>query len=253
MSSLAIAGVVFACVFGGALLAMLVGRALPGHHLSGESRDAVKLGLGTIATLAALVLGLLVAAAKGTYDAQGSAVKQLSANVMLLDRLLARYGPETKEARELLRRAASMTLDRLWPGSGAGSTDLTPGEARALTEAFYEKVAELSPKTDAQRALKDRAVGLATDLEQTRLRMFSQQDSSIPTPFLVILTFWLVILFAGYGLLAPRNGTVVAALLVCTLSVSGALLLILELDRPFAGIVRVSSAPLQEAISRLGQ
>jgi hypothetical protein len=245
--------VVFACVFGGALLAMLLGRALPGHHLSGESKDSVKLGLATIATLAALVLGLLVAAAKGTYDAQSSAVRQMSANVILLDRLLARYGPETKEARELLRRAGAGVLDHLWPASGAGSADLAPGEGKFLFETFYDQIGDLSPKTDAQRAIKDRALGLATDLAQTRLRMFAQQDSSIPMPFLVILAFWLVILFAGYGLMSPRNGTVVAALLVCTLSVSAAILLILELDRPFAGLMRVSSAPLREAISRLGQ
>src|SRR5262245_1273846 len=253
MSPLAIAGVAFACVFGAALLAMWVGRAVPAHHLSGDSRDAVKLGLATIATLTAMVLGLLVAAAKGTYDTQSSAVRQMSANVLLLDRLLARYGPETKEARDLLRRAVAAVLDRLWPEGGAGAADLAPGEARALVDAFYEKVAELSPKTDAQRALKDRALGLATDLEQTRLRMFAQQDSSLPVPFLVVLVFWLVILFGGYGLLAARNPTVVGALFVCALSVSGAIFLILELDRPFEGVMRISSAPLRDALSRLGE
>jgi hypothetical protein len=253
MSSLAIAGIVFGCVFGGALLAMLVGRALPGQHLSAESKDVMKLGLALVATLSALVLGLLIAAAKGTYDTQSSAVKQMSTNVMLLDRLLARYGPQTKEARELLRRVTALGLDSLWPEGSARTANLAPGAARAETEAFYEKIAELSPKNDAQRAIQTRARDVATELEQTRLRLFAQKDSSIPLPFLVVLVFWLVILFAGYGLLAPRNATVVVVLIVCALSIAGALFLILELDRPFEGLMQVSSAPVREALARLGE
>jgi hypothetical protein len=253
MSSITIACIVFACVFGGAMLAMMAGRALPEQHLSGDSKDAVKLGLATVATLAALVLGLLIAAAKGTYDAQSGTVKELAARVLLLDRLLATYGPQTKEARELLRGVVAATSDRIWPETGSGGPDLTPGEARAQGEAFYAKVAGLAPKDDAQRALKARALDVSTDLLQTRLRLFAQKGSSIPTPFLVVMVSWLVILFAGYGLLAPRNATVVAVMLVCALSLAGAVLLILDLDRPFEGVMRVSSAPLREALSRLGE
>src|SRR3954453_53190 len=104
MSSLAIAGLVFAFVFGAALLALLIGRALPASHLSAESKDVVKLGLGVIATLTAMVLGLLVASAKGACDTQSNSVKQMPPTTVLLDRLLGRYGPETKEARESLQR-----------------------------------------------------------------------------------------------------------------------------------------------------
>src|SRR5438552_234378 len=109
------------------MLAMFIGRALPEHHLRQDSKDAVKHGLALIATLAALVLGLLVAAAKGTYDTQSSAVKQMSADVLLLDRVLARYRPETKEARDLLRLAVTFTRDRLWPDDSR-SASLNPGE-----------------------------------------------------------------------------------------------------------------------------
>jgi hypothetical protein len=253
LSPIAIAGVAFACVLGGALLGMFIGRALPVHHLTGDSKDAVKLGLTLIATLTALVLGLLVASAKGTYDAQNSAVKELSAKVILLDRALALYGgPKAEEAQKLLRRAVELWLHRLWPEDRARPADLAPGEARTEMELFYEKVAELKPETDAQRALKARALDVTADLAQTRLRLFAQRDSSIPMPFLVVLVVWLVVLFTGNGLLSPRNPTVVAVLTVCILSVAGALFLILELDRPFGGILRVSSAPLQEALSRVG-
>ena len=251
MSPLAVSCVVFACIAGAGLLAMAVARALPDHHLKPDSKEAIKYGLTLIATLAALVLGLLIAAAKGTYDTQTSAVRQLSADVLLLDRVLALYGAETKEARELLRRGVATVLDRLWPGD-AGPANLAPGEARGDLQAFYDKVAGLTPQNDAQRSLKARALDITAGLLQTRLRLFAQKDSSIPVPFLVVLVFWLMVLLGGAGLLAPRNVTVVGVLLLCALSVSCALFLILELDRPFEGIMRVSSAPLREALTRLG-
>jgi hypothetical protein len=231
MSSLAIAGLVFACAIGAALIAMSLGRALPAGHLSSESKDVVKLGLGVIATLTALVLGLLVASAKGTFDTQSSSVKQLSANVVLLDRLLARYGSQTEGARALLRRVVTIVLESLWPEDASREATLTAGAATTEMEAFYDRIGELAPKTDAQRVIKGRSLDLATELAQTRLRLAAQKDSSIPLPFLVVLGFWLVVLFAGYGLLAPRNATVVVVLVVCALSISAALFLILELDR----------------------
>jgi hypothetical protein len=159
---------------------------------------------------------------------------------------------ETKEARELLRRGVGTTLDRIWPADNARPADLTPGEARADLETFYNKVASLVPQNDAQRALKGRALDITAGLLQTRLRLFVQRTTSIPTAFLVVLVFWLMILLGGSGVLAPPNGTVLAVLLVCALSLSGALFLILELDRPFEGLMRISSAPLREALSRLG-
>jgi Protein of unknown function (DUF4239) len=253
MSPLAISCIVFACIFGVALVAMFLKRFLPEHHLNADSKDVVKLGMGTMATLAAIVLGLLIATAKGTYDAQSGAIQELAVKAMLLDRLLAKYGPETKEARELLRSAIEATVNRFWPGDGVQSANLTPGEARAAGEAMYDKITDLAPQNDAQRALKSRALEATTDLLQERLRLFARRDGSLPLPFLVVLASWLVILFACYGLVAPRNATVVVVLFVCTLSVSAAIFLLLELSMPFAGIMPVSSGPLHDALSVLGK
>lgn len=253
MSSFSTACIVFGCVFGSALLSTFLRRALPDHHLSPDARDVVKLGMGLVATLAALVLGLLVAAAKGTYDAQTAAVRQMSVQVMLLDRGLSHYGPETKEVRELLRKGMTATRDTLWPGAGSGTADLAPGMGRVEMEGLFDKIADLSPKTDVQRVIRSRAMDVTVEMGQTRFRLFAQKDSSIPLPFFVVLVFWLTILFAGYGLLAPPNFTVVAALFVCAVSISGAVFLILELDKPFEGIVHVSRAPLDEVLMRLGQ
>ena len=106
--------IIFVCVFGGALLGILLRAVLPEHHLSKETQDIVKLGMGLVGTMAALVLGLLVASAKGSYDAQSAEVTQLAANVAMLDRALALYGPETKEIRAILRNAVRRVLDQMW-------------------------------------------------------------------------------------------------------------------------------------------
>src|SRR5262249_55113176 len=159
VNPIAVTGIVFACIFGGAMIAMIMGRVLPEQHLRPDSKDAVKQGLAMIATLAALVLGLLVAAAKGSYDAQSAAIKQLSADCLLLDRFLARYGPETKEERDLLRRAVGLVLNRLWPDGGQ-TANLSPGEARVEAEEFYEKLVKLKPENDSQRAIKARALDI---------------------------------------------------------------------------------------------
>lgn len=253
LSPLAIAGIAFVCIFGSALLAMWFQRLLPEHHLSGDSKDVVKVGTGMIATLAALVLGLLIATAKGTYDTQSSTVKDLAAKVILLDRALGKYGPEAKPARELLRTMVAATLDRIWPQEAGKASNLTPGEARAAGEAMYDTIAELSPKTEAQRALRSRALDITADIAQTRLRLFAQEDSGLPVPLIVVMVFWLSILFAGYGLLAPANATVLAILFVCTLSMSGAIFIMLELAEPFGGFIQVSNSALHSALSVIGQ
>src|SRR5512147_2492171 len=114
MSSVTVSLIMFSCVFGGAMLGILLHAVLPQHHLSAESKDIVKLGMGLVGTMAALVLGLLVASAKGSYDAQSAELTQMSANIALLDRALAVYGPETKEVRGLMRGAIAGLLDQLW-------------------------------------------------------------------------------------------------------------------------------------------
>jgi|SRR5215510_2568008 len=119
MSSSTIALVVFGCIFGGALLGTFFHRLLPTHHLSSDSKDTVKLGMGLVGTVAALVLGLLVASAKGSYDAQSAELTQMSANIAVLDRLLALYGPESQEARTQLRAIAVRVLDQMWSRDGS--------------------------------------------------------------------------------------------------------------------------------------
>jgi hypothetical protein len=250
MSSIAIAGIVFACVFGGALLGMYLRTALPAHHLSGETKDVVKVAIALVATMAALVLSLLISSAKSAYDTRRSELSQMSADIVLLDRTLAHYGPEAKDGRSLLRNLVAAAIERVWPTNGARTANFDP--AASPFEGIYDKIAQLSPQNDTQRSLQAQALKMTTDLGHTRLLLFEQLGSSVPLPFLLVMVFWLAIIFASFGIFAPGNATVIIVFLVCALSVSGAIFLILELDRSFGGMLQVPSAPLRQAFARLG-
>ena len=247
--TLTIGWIVFGCVFGGALLGMLLRRAIPTHHLSPDSRDVVKLGVGLIGTMAALALGLLLASAKASYDAQGDELRQLSATAILLDRALAHYGPEANQARDLHRQAVAHALHRIWAEDRAR---LAPAAAPPGSADFYMAIVNLTPRTPAQRLFQENALKIGLELGRLRFLLFEEADRSMPTAFLVMLVFWLTVIFVVFGLLTPPNGTVVVTLFVCALSVSGAVYLILELARPFQGLLRISDAPLRDALQNLG-
>lgn len=253
MDSLTVAGIVFACTFGAALLGMYLRRVLPESHLSSESKDAVKMGTGVVATLAALVLGLLVASAKNSFDTQKAGFQQLSVNLILLDRALKHYGPETNEIREKLRGTVSLLLDHRWPAGGSRASGLDSPEISESAGALSAAIRDLSPRTEAQKTIQSQAMQLASDLGRTRWALSQGDESSIPTPFLVILVLWLTALFVTFGLFSPRNATVVVVFLVCALSLAGALFLIVELDHPFHGLIQISSKPLRDALGQLGQ
>ncbi len=251
MNFIVIRLLVFVCVFGGALLGMFLRGVLPEQHLSADSKDTVRIGMGLIGTLAALVLGLLIASAKNFYDTQSSELTEMSAKIVLVDRVLAHYGPETKELRDLLNKAAARILGQLWPKESGEHPLLEPTAAGG--EVLFDKIQELSPKNDAQRALQTQALSMAVDIGKTRWTMFEQAGSFISMPLLAVLVFWLATIFASFGLFAPRNATALATLFVCALSVSGAIFLILEMYSPFAGLMQISSAPLRNALAQLGQ
>lgn len=249
MSPIVVGGIVLACVFGGALLGMAIHAILPEHHLNAESKDVIKLGMGLIATMSALVLALLTNSAKGSYDTQRNELTQAAANIILLDRVLAHYGSETKEARDLLKTSVAGMIDRLWPDDPVANAKLAPTIAGG--ELFFDKIQELKPQNDVQRSLQAEAIKMSIDIGQARLLLFEQSGRSIPMPFLVLLIFWVTVIFLSFGLFAPRNATVVATLFLCALSVSGAIFLIMELDRPFGGMIQISSAPLRNAMDNI--
>ena len=254
MSALTISLIAFACIFGGTLLGMFLRTILPGHHVGDDSKDAVKLGTGVIATMAALVLALLIASAKGNFDTMSSDLRQASARVILLDRVMAHYGPETNEARDLLRRDIASTIKRVWPEDKIGQAVAESTEGRVDIEAIQDKLRQLSPRNDAQRWLQSRALEISSEIAEGRWLLIEQLGQrTLPMPFFVLMVFWLTIIFASFGLFSPRNATVITVLLICALSAAGSLFLIIELDTPYQGLIKVSSAPLRNALAHLGQ
>jgi hypothetical protein len=253
VGSLQIALIVFACVFGGAMLGLLLRAVLPENHLSSDSKDVIKLATGLIATMSALVLGLLVSSAKGTFDLVNGELMQTAANIVLLDRVLAQYGPETREARDGVKSIYTNAVEQILSNDETEQLKLDTPEAVNRAESLQARLLALSPQNAAQRWLQSRALEIAGGLSHGRWLLIIQKSGSISMPLLLVLVSWLTIIFTSFGLFARRNLTVVAALLVSALCVSGAIFLILEMDRPISGFMKVSSGPMRAAIAHLGE
>lgn len=249
----AIGIVVFACTLGGALAGIRLRTILPEHHFSDVARDTVKATIGLVAMMTALVLGLVTASAKSSFDAVDTAVKHTAANVLSLDRALARYGPETAAMREALKLAVAHRIDMTWPRGQSRRATPDPSESARGVELLAAKIRGLAPQTDEQRWLQSRALDLGESLLEARWLLSAGLGPSVPVPFLAILLFWLTITFASFGLFAPRNATVVAVLFVCALSVAGAVFLVVEMDGPFEGLITVSADPMKYALAHLNQ
>jgi hypothetical protein len=248
MNALLISFLVFALTFGGALVGVVVRPLLSESHLHPDSKDVVKLATGLIGTLAALVLGLLIASAKSTFDQKTNQVRQLTASIIALDELLAQYGPEAAGVRNLLRQSIQPVANRIWREQEMPTGKPVHFESTAQAWTFENELERLSPKDDIQRSLQSRAIQTFTEGAQTRLQLFAQAGGSIPTPFLIILVFWLSAIFVSFTLFARTNLVVMASLFVCALSFSCAIFLVLELDSPFTGLMRIPSATLRGAL-----
>ena len=251
LSPFAIAAIVAGCSFGAALVGMVLHIKLPDNHLDSNSRDVVKLVMGLIATMSALVLSLLIASASSSYNQQSGELKALSAEVILLDRTLELYGPGAKSARDGLRDIVRQTHDRIWSPEGIRPEDLNSTETQNAVKANIGQLERLSPETNLERMMQSRALEETESIARSRLRMFEQLGSSISWPFLTVLVFWISMLFLGFGLFARINATVTVALLVGALSVAGAIFLILELNEPYRGIMRISDEPLRNVMAQI--
>jgi hypothetical protein len=248
LSALTIACIAFACMFGGALLGMLF--RLPERHLDPDSKDVVRLGMGLLATVSALVLGLLIASAQSTFQTQSNQIKQITANVVLFDNLLGRFGQRAQPTRIQLRRSVDVLIERIWREKTSSASNTAPFEASADSLLFFDTLQELAPQNDVERIFQTRVIQLGIDLAQTRI-LFAQTDSAIPMPFMAVLISWITVIFASFGLFTRPNRLAITALGVCAFSTSAAIFLILELGHPFSGLMAISSAPLSNALAPL--
>ena len=238
-------------VLGVILVGARLRRLVPAEHLSTDSREAVKLALGLVATMTALLLGLLVSSAKNSFDTARSEVIQMSAKIALLNRILVLYGPQTVDARRALRDSVAEGVRRTWPPDGRRPARLEPNEQ--MGDAVYAAISRLAPQDEPQRALKAQAVTLMVQLAELRSLVQAQAVSSVSKPLLIALVIWLVVIFLGFTVLAPANATSTLALFAGAFSVACAVFIILELDYPFAGVVRIPSEPMTRTLDHLSK
>jgi Protein of unknown function (DUF4239) len=253
MASLVTALITLASLCAGTILGSMIRSRLPDHHLHDDSRDVIKTASGMIATLVALVIGLLVSSSKSTYDQASAGVTQIGAKVILLNRLLERYGPETKTIRRRMSEVIATGVERLWPTDPSRTPNLAAIEQISGMEDVHDMIAQLAPRDEAHHVLRSQAIATCIELAHSRWLIIEQAQTTLPTAFLAMLIFWLMVLFASLGLLAPRNATTWCCLFVCAVSMAGAIYLILEMNRPLEGAVQISPAPLQKALSVIGK
>jgi hypothetical protein len=251
MSSTAAFLASFAAILIGAIIGMGLRRALPAERLEGGAKEAIRLGAGLLSTLAALVIGLMIASAKNTYDNQNSNIRQLGINAVLVDQMLTKYGPEAKAARNLLREIIPSATARIWRENTAGKGGDPDFIVSETAERFYRAVEGLNPANAEQTSLKSRIIQITTDMGRTRLLVFTQADDTIPLPFFIVLVFWLVVIFLSFSLFAEPGLIVVISTLIFALSVSSALFLIVDLSHPFQGLMQISNHHLQMMLPKI--
>jgi hypothetical protein len=250
MNSTLVSSMIFASVFAAALVGMAVRRAVPEDHVGSDAKEIVRLATGLIATMAALVLGMLVSSAKSSYDARKNEVADMSSEILFIDRLLGQYGPETGEIRAEFRQTVEVGVERIWPIQASQQFDLRPGDHGKI---LVDKLELMTPKNNTQAATKAQIMTLVIGLRQTQWLMFLKtEQNAVPLPLLLVLVSWLAAIFVSFGLFAPPNTTVVVALALGAMAVSSAIFLILEMYTPFTGVLKISPAPILDALSQMG-
>jgi hypothetical protein len=250
MNASAVGIIAFASIFGSSLLGIRLHNVVPDQHLNPDTKEVVRLGMGLIVTMTALLLGLLIATAKGSYDTQRNDVILIAGRIAFLDRTLSLYGPEANATRQILHRAVESAIPRMWPDkvSTTERRDPTVPEAKEL----YASIESLAPKDDFQKSLKSRALETLVELGKTRMLLAAREEPSVVTPLLIAVIVWLSIIFLSFALFAPSNRIIVITMLVVALAVSSAIFLIVELDGPFDGLIKISSTPMRNLLDQVG-
>ncbi len=241
------------CVFAGGMFGMQLSRMLPPSHLTRETQDVVRLGTGMLSVLASLVLGLLISTAKTSYDTTDRAMRGFAADLILLDENLRDYGSDAAGPRGLLRDYTERAREDHWPASGAPATDIDNDRTGLVLERVRERIRALKPVDAGQTWLMNEALRINSSLLEQRWLLIEQEGPTVRPLVLGILVSWIFFIFASFGINAPRHATVLAAFAVCSLAIGCAVYLIMELDDPFAGTLRVSSQPMDTALVHMAQ
>ncbi len=251
MGSLPIGIIIVTILFGSASLAMMAARYLPEHHLTAETKSVVSVSMAVVGTLSALVVSLLISTANSSFTAKSEDVTQISANVISLDRMLRRYGPDTEDIRVLVRQYAAEKLQDLFPRDSPKATNLENAATLSVLENVQDKILALTPASDLQRFLQAQALQFTGAITATGWQLGQENMSKSPFPVFVMMMFWFVIIFGSFGLFAPRNATAITAIFLCAVGIGGAIRMTTELQTPFTGLIRISGAPLTHALEMI--
>lgn len=243
--------VAFLCICAASLIGFLLRGRLPDDDSAEATQKTVMGVMNVVGLLCALVLGLLIAGAKANFDTRSSEVGQFAANLTLLDRELIHFGQEMKESRDLLRAYTARKIAVAWPARGGGADASHDPQSVEELDDIQTHLRTWAPQAEPQRDGRANALQLVGELKRTSRLLAVQQNDRAPRAFFVAVTFWLSMLYLSHALFAPFNRIVVAAMLVGAFSVSIALNLIFDTEQPFVGLVRVSSAPMQQALSQM--
>jgi hypothetical protein len=251
MNVTAISLLVTACVFAGGVFGLQLHRWLPERHLTKETQDVVRLGTGMVSVLASLVFGLLIATAKSASDTTDREMRSYATDLILLDRTLRSYGEGAASPRALLRRSTTRTIQDIWPMPGGHVVGLDDVSAVRMLEQVQEAIRAMNPVGAEQRSIRDQASQTATSLLRQRWILIEQAGHSVRPVVLFVLVSWTVAIFISFGLNAPRNATVAGAFLMCSFAIGGAVFLILEMDSPFEGMLRLAAQPMLNALAQM--
>jgi Protein of unknown function (DUF4239) len=250
MSGATIGLLVFAFLAGSALLVLWLHPRLPSTLRSKETTDSVRLGIGVVATITALVVSLLISSVKGNFDQVHHDVQTFATQLILLDRTLRFYGPEAENARTLLTRYTERALQETWPGKGRKAI-VDDQAASALLDQTEAAILALPMATPRQSRLAERATAEIREIVRQRWSLVEESGSAVSPILVAALSLWLGLIFASCGYNAPRNGLVIAVFLVCAASVAGAIFLIVEMDGAFTGLITVPSDSIERALAHM--
>jgi hypothetical protein len=243
--------IAFYFTFGAALAGLFLGSKLPESNRTEATQKAVQNAMNVVGVLSALVLGLLIADRKSSFDTRSREVEQFAANLTLLDRELMHFESEAKDLRDMLRTFTVRKMALTWPTGRDLEPVMHDTQTVHMLDNIQERLREWTPQTEVQREGRTNALALTTELKRTSRLLAIQQSGQASPAFLIVVIFWLSMLLLSYAIFAPFNAAVVVALLVCSISVSTAVNLIYDMDRPFAGFIRISSAPMQQTLDQM--
>jgi hypothetical protein len=264
MSEIGSALLVFALLLISAGLGVWVRPLLPEEHKAHETVQLIQLVIGMLVTFAALVLGLMTASAKASFDTESNDLRSFAADLIEFDTTLREYGSSTDEARRLLGQYTAAAIASTWPsepappgdyprniGSQDNSQQLESVRLGDMLTAVGTQLRQLQTHDPLQQRTLDDALKQYRRTVDARWKIIEEAHSSISMPFLMTLTFWLCVIFLSFGLIAPRNALAWVTISLGAVSIASAIYVIVDLDTPFSGPIVVSSSPMRDALAHL--